>query len=260
MTKTSKRILSVTLKRILDDSPDTSYYGEYSQRPSSRFSIDRAHAESCASLETNHRKALDTLERVLSYVTTLYNAEFADANNARYATNGDEDTNEVDALQEACDTLISLQEDVQACDCGERGDMQRNEYRYFNPSFNYVDEHGEPINAGGGDTLTEDEVIKYTRQDYERMEALNAGHWCFVGVRAEAEIAIDIGRSRCGALLSQTITSGGLWGIESDSERSHLDEIASEQLADLKTQLLALGFSKRAVSQAFKSENIKESE
>jgi hypothetical protein len=62
------------------------------------------------------------------------------------------------------------------------------------------------------------------------------------------------------SVVVQKITSGGLWGIESDSDRSHFAEVTAEELADLKAQLLALGFSKRAISQAFKLENIKESE
>jgi hypothetical protein len=40
---------------------------------------------------------------------------------------------------------------------------------------------------------------------------------------------------------SQTITSGGLWGIESDSSASYLKEIEDQELEDLKTQLKALG-------------------
>ena len=47
--KNSKRILSVTVKRMVDDSPDTSWLGEYSDTRKSEFSIDRAHAEDCAS-------------------------------------------------------------------------------------------------------------------------------------------------------------------------------------------------------------------
>jgi hypothetical protein len=240
-TKIGKRILAVTLKRILDDSPDTSYYGEYSQRPTSRFSIDRAHAKDCASLETNHRQGVDILEHVRSYLQTLRDTVFAQ--------DPEPGPDELEALDAAYDTVASLQQDISECDCGERGDMQRNEYRYFNPSFNYVTASGEPQD------LSEEDVIKYTRQDYERMEAYNGQQWWYLGIRAEAKIGI--GDSY---LTTQTITSGGLWGIESDSSPCDFAEVSGEELADLKTQLLALGFSKRAVSQAFKPENIKESE
>jgi hypothetical protein len=40
---------------------------------------------------------------------------------------------------------------------------------------------------------------------------------------------------------SQTFSSGGLWGIETDSASSHLDETAREELADLKSHLEAFG-------------------
>src|SRR6266853_1539084 len=64
------------------------------------------------------------------------------------------------------------------CDCGERGDMERGQYRYFNgPVENYKGESPADIR-------------KYIRQDYDRMESLNRGNWCFIGIRAEAEIGI----------------------------------------------------------------------
>jgi hypothetical protein len=97
-------------------------------------------------------------------------------------------------------------------------------------------------------------VRKYVRQDYERMESLNQGSWCFVGIRAEAEIVISADRNAknySGTI--QQITSGGLWGVESTSEASYLRQVAKEELTDLRAQLIALGFTSRAVSQAFKS-------
>src|SRR4029077_12825206 len=67
------------------------------------------------------------------------------------------------------------------CDCGERGDMERGEYRYFNGCVeNYKGETPERIRA-------------YVIRDYGRMERLNRGDWCFVGIRAEAEILIPSG-------------------------------------------------------------------
>jgi hypothetical protein len=51
----------------------------------------------------------------------------------------------------------------------------------------------------------------------------------------------------------QEITSGGLWGVESDSDTAYLTEIETDELAELREQLHALGFSKRAVSTAVKN-------
>ena len=51
----------------------------------------------------------------------------------------------------------------------------------------------------------------------------------------------------------QEITSGGLWGIESDSDKAYLGEIETEQLSELREQLRAVGFGTRAITTAFKT-------
>ncbi len=51
---------------------------------------------------------------------------------------------------------------------------------------------------------------------------------------------------------TQTITSGGLWGIESDAGK-YFEEVEREELAALCDQLHALGFSKRTIAAAFRS-------
>ena len=251
----SKRILSVTIKRMVDTNPDTSYLGEYSQNPTSEFSIDRAHAQDCASVKANHRETVDKLERIRQYLEDLYNLNLGTFNGAL----GDSPAHqEAEHLQEALDTIVALQDEATECDCSG-GDMGRHEFRYFNPSFNYVTKEGKP-----DDNLTPDDVRKYTRQDYERMEQLNAGSWCYIGIRAEAEVCIvrDIQSNLHRELNSlgpiQHITSGGLYGIESDSDRKHIESIEKEELAELRSELLSLGFSKRAVSMAFR--NVEHSE
>jgi hypothetical protein len=182
-----KRILQVNIVRMPDTDPDTSWLGEYSATPSSRWSIDRAHTKDCA-----------------------------------------------DAPKDCIDT------DEQECECCG-GDMRRGEYRYFNPSFNYVDKHGKLVDGN-----TSDDVVRYTRQDYERMEALNAGQWGFIGIKAQATIQ----NTQHGPI--QHVSSGGLWGIESDSEQSYFAEVASEELSQLRKELHAMGFSKRAIARACK--------
>ena len=237
-----KRILSVTIKRMVDTDPDTSYLGEYSNRATSEFSIDREHSEDCASQEYNHHEAVDMLERILEHITQWHNDNLGTFNGAL----GDSPAHRTaEALDAAYDSVSHAQDDVKECDCNG-GDKQRNEYQYFNPSFNYVDSKGNPKD------LTPEEVRKYTRQDYERMERLNAGDWCYIGIRAEVDVQTSFGSP------IQTITSGGLWGIESDSDKAYFAEVAAEELGQLKTELRALGFSARAISKAFKSENVKE--
>ncbi len=226
-----KRILTVTIRRMVDDSPDTSWLGEYSDRATSEFSIDRAHSEDCASVRPDVQNAKRTLEHVQQTVGELHNSLLAQYNGT--LANEKLDT-EKDALDAAYDEVGELIDAVDECDCGERGDMERHQYRYFNP--NHENYKGLP----------ETDIRKYCRQDYERMESLNRGNWCFIGIRAEAQI-------QTGSDVVQDITSGGLWGIESDSGKEHLEETIREELANLKTELLALGFSSRAISTAFKN-------
>lgn len=45
-------------------------------------------------------------------------------------------------------------------------------------------------------------------------------------------------------------TSAGLWGIESDSDQSYLDEIATEQLAELLGILHEQGYTDKQISEA----------
>ena len=78
----------------------------------------------------------------------------------------------------------------------------------------------------------------YGMQDYERMEGLNNGDWCFIGIIAEATVKYPINNN--GSYRLETFTSGGLWGIESDSG-DYLDTVASEQIADLKKHLAVFG-------------------
>lgn len=63
-----------------------------------------------------------------------------------------------------------------------------------------------------------------------------------IGIIAKAKIVVS-GQS-------QTISSGGLWGIESDSDDNFLQETVHKQLADLREQLLTLGIGKRAIGYA----------
>ncbi len=229
-----KRILSVTIRRMVDDSPDTSWLGEYSSKCTSEFSIDRAHAEDCP-VNNKPVEAIEKLEHVIFHIQT-----------ERRIAGDDPQSTEWESLDESIDALIALQDELAECNCDERGDMERGQYRYFNPSFNYVTKTDDPA-----DGLTSEDVRNYVRQDYERMERLNRGDWCFIGIRAEAQV-------QTGSDVVQKITSGGLYGIESDSGKEHFEETIHEELANLKTELLALGFSKRAIASAFKPENIKE--
>lgn len=262
----TKRISRVTIKRMNDDSPDTSYLGEYSDRAKTDYAVDRRHSIDCpVNAGTDGRLLSFAANRGIELQMTMEQAE-----SASHSGDCDDDTQElskvpaiaeqlakIDAVtlsdelkeygawdtEELADHAQNLQRvlwlaacdiaEREGCDCGERGDIGRGEFRYFNAcAENYKGESPEDIR-------------KYARQDYERMERLQRGDWGYLGIRADAEIIVDG--------MTQEITSGGLWGIESDSDQTYLAEIDGEQLAELRSQLRALGFGTRAISAAFKN-------
>lgn len=220
--KQAKRILSIKIERLDDSDPDTSYLGEYSNKPKGDYSIDREHSLDCP---VNNPHVVDPivgkLERIIRYldIERLERTEAYDTHSGTIA----------DDIGDAQDILIAAQDTVAECDCDESGDRDRNELRYFNTSGNYT---GEPIA----------DIVTYTKQDYARMESLNNQNWCYLGIGAKAKVTVGN--------VCQTVTSGGLWGIESDSEESYLKEEEQNQLAELREVLYEMGFSKRAIAAA----------
>lgn len=114
--------------------------------------------------------------------------------------------------------------DDRTVDRQKRGDMERGEYRYFVAAMSGA-ETGNP---------------KSVNQDYRRMEEYNRGGWCMTGVWAEAEVVLT-------GNVIQTVRSGGLWGIESDSDDKYFKEVEAEQLGDLRTELRAAGFTLKEI-------------
>lgn len=82
-----------------------------------------------------------------------------------------------------------------------------------------------------------DPESSYLDQDEfeDRQAEYKRGDFHFVSARAEAEVVIE------GVI--QTLTSGGLNGIESDSEQEYLDEIIAEEWKSLRDVLKAVGVS-----------------
>ncbi len=103
------------------------------------------------------------------------------------------------------------------------GDMDRNEYQYFIP---YMRECGF--------------------KSYQRYEQYNKGYWYSIGVVAIAEIEKRINNK----VISFEISSGGLWGIESDAE-DYIEEIDQEELNNLRYQLSEIGLSMIQLDKAF---------
>jgi hypothetical protein len=69
----------------------------------------------------------------------------------------------------------------------------------------------------------------------DRYQQYQDGNFIFIGIRAEAEIVVNG--------VWQLIASGGLWGIESDSDRHHLSAVEQEEFDELNAILQSLGFS-----------------
>jgi hypothetical protein len=90
------------------------------------------------------------------------------------------------------------------------------------------DEDPDPSYFDSGDPA-------YKDQDEARRKEYEDGDFSFVGVRAEAEVVVE------GVI--QTITSGGLWGIESDSGEGHIEDVALEEYDNLREILKAIGVS-----------------
>ena len=99
------------------------------------------------------------------------------------------------------------------------------------------------IPYAGGEKVGTKLYYKYGMQDFERMESLCNGTWCFLGISAEARVQLN-------SDVVQTIHSGGLWGIESNATEYHV-EVEQEELSALRKELESIGFTDEAITEAF---------
>ena len=90
------------------------------------------------------------------------------------------------------------------------------------------------------------EYKKYAMQDFQRMQAYQNHDFCFIGIIAKAQIWNPITE------IINVVHSGGIWGVESDSNKKYLETLANEQIDQLKTELSSLGFGSRAITYAIK--------
>lgn len=86
------------------------------------------------------------------------------------------------------------------------------------------------------DYLFQDEA--YREQDQARLDAFQSGEWHGVGVRAMATVYIPVGQ---GSFAIYTLTSPGLWGIESDSGEDYFDEVFAEEKSALIDSMVKIG-------------------
>lgn len=99
----------------------------------------------------------------------------------------------------------------------ERGDQHRGEYRYFNPC---------------------DDDPRYIERHYERFESYHQQQWCVLGIKADAVVSYPVEPS--GSKRLETLSSGGIWGIESDSG-DYISAVEDEQVDDLREHLAQFG-------------------
>ena len=104
-------------------------------------------------------------------------------------------------------------------------------YRFFRP-------------YAGGEKPGTTTYQEYGKRDWERLENLERGQWMYIGIVARAIIVVNG--------VTQALSSGGLWGVESDGGPEYLAEIRREEMGSLRTILQQLGFSHQAISAAFK--------
>ena len=113
--------------------------------------------------------------------------------------------------------------DDRTIDREARGNMGRSECRYFVAVLS-EEETGHPGSV---------------EQDYQRMEALNRGEWCFECIEAKAVIEIDL-PDNINSPYFLRISSLGVSGIESDCDSDDKWELIQDELAYLKNVLEAM--------------------
>lgn len=203
-TQTPLHVRQITVEIKPDDAPDTSTIGEYTDTSEDWVIIRNGdHAGEYV------RTIIDRLNRAEEASRAICNkiAELRDSE-----TDWSEAIDRLDAAERR------WLEEIDTYQLPERG----REYRFFKP-------------YGGGEKPGSEDYQKNGLHDWKRMESLNRGEWCFVGIYAK--LAYQIGKHG----VIQTLRSGGLWGIESDSGKEYVEGIGKEELDALKGEAEALG-------------------
>lgn len=102
------------------------------------------------------------------------------------------------------------------------------------PDLSYLDQYANSIDP---------KEQEYYKKDHERKNDYGDG-WSMIGITAVATIYLpfEVEPGKVNYKI-ETITSGGLWGIEDDSGEDYLKEIEAAEIDDLKTWLNMLNVS-----------------
>lgn len=212
------KILRIVIQHEVDEYPDTSWLGEYTDKPE-RWNIIRSTGEYVDKVWRRDAllyKIVDEIERCEDEIKDI-------------------------STKRTVKRLARLNywlKKVQDSGNNELPEHSR-EYRYFKP-------------YGGGEPEGSKLYQQYGLQDFNRMESLSNGHWNFIGIIAKAEIQL------ADSDIIQTIRSGGLWGIESDSGNEYIEQVEREQLEELAFELEKIGHGKRAIEYAIKNKEVKQ--
>ena len=93
------------------------------------------------------------------------------------------------------------------------------------------------------------QVRMWVEEDHRRLKRYG-DTWCMIGIQAKAQVMVKIVGD---SWICQDIRSGGLWGIESDSDEDFFKQVDEEELNNLRDNLLALGFKDDEINVAFKT-------
>jgi hypothetical protein len=105
----------------------------------------------------------------------------------------------------------------------------------------------EPDSGRYADVEDAEERERYQAQDAERLAAYYAGAWEMTGVRAKVTMHVPIGGN---SFAVYTLTSPGLWGVESDADENYLAEVYREQCAELAQAVWQMGQMMRPTLEA----------
>ena len=73
----------------------------------------------------------------------------------------------------------------------------------------------------------------------QRLRQAHNGDFGFMGIRASCTVLIGIGHK--GHVIAQRIDSPGIWGVETDSDPDHVQELYENERSILLTMLDAIG-------------------
>lgn len=216
------KILTVRIEHKHDDSPDSSYLGEYSN-----------HSEGWATLDLKTGRLFGK-DGILAFDCVA--SDFRDRHNFPFIVGFQHTPNSWDHVTDA-DTHKAFLRCRLDGNGNELGHGNKNLFAYFGVT-------------DWETAITKAQKVKalcavYCCLDARKLERLNAGDWHYIGIIAKAVVVSKTG-------TSQVLRSSGLWGVESFSDAEYIASQEAEQLAELRRELEAFGFGARSIDYAFK--------